>query len=345
MSASELEQIRLEIVNKAKRAKNTMFISSILIISFVAISIWIRVGAGAAAVFLIAISIVLIWLESLGKNQPSMAVNKKISIIIASILFICIVSSGTKTDSIAQIPFGIAAFLIMIFYVPQSLARRTDEAKRKEYKKFYKAHYLAPYIKDLGYKYDIFGKIGQIYLRTSKLFRSFRYLGGNDRISGVYDGVRFAFCDVCLHQLGYDEPDLGLFFYAEFNKRISAKTMIFPACAGAPNTLGLKKIDMDDAEFNAAFAVYSADAAGAMYILTPAFMRRLLRFAGAVAAPVSLSFADSKIYIFVNTGRDNFEPDIGESVLRRDPAALIKRELSHFLAIVKNLKLNERIWS
>ena len=77
MSASELEQIRLEIVNKAKRAKNTMFISSILIISFVAISIWIRVGAGAAAVFLIAISIVLIWLESLGKNQPSMAVNKK----------------------------------------------------------------------------------------------------------------------------------------------------------------------------------------------------------------------------------------------------------------------------
>jgi len=44
-------------------------------------------------------------------------------------------------------------------------------------------------------------------------------------------------------------------------------------------------------------------------------------------------------------GRDNFEPDIDESVLRRDPAAQLKRELSHFLAIVKNLKLNERIWS
>ena len=64
-----------------------------------------------------------------------------------------------------------------------------------------------------------------------------------------------------------------------------------------------------------------------------------------MAAPVSLSFADSKIYIFVNTGRDNFEPDIDESVLLRDPAALIKRELSHFFGVVKNLKLNERIWS
>ena len=157
--------------------------------------------------------------------------------------------------------------------------------------------------------------------------------------------MKFAFCDVSLFNRFSESEILGTFFYAEFNKRISAKTLIFPARAGAPNTGGLKKIDMDDAEFNAAFAVYCEDAAGAMYILTPAFMRRLLRFAGAVAAPVSLSFLDSKIYIFVNTGRDNFEPDIDESVLRRDPAAQLKRELSHVLAIVKNLKLNEIIWS
>ena len=73
-------------------------------------------------------------------------------------------------------------------------------------------------------------------------------------------------------------------------------------------------------------------------------MRRLLRFAGAVAAPVSLSFLDSKIYIFVNTGRDNFEPSVYESVLRRDPASEIKSEILNFLSIVKILKLNVRIW-
>ena len=214
-----------------------------------------------------------------------------------------------------------------------------------KFRRAFKEHYLMPYFKAFGYRYEISGDIDPAKLKLSGLFfRLDRYLYGNDRVSGVYDGVKFAFCDVSLFNRFSESEILGIFFYAEFNKRISAKTLIFPACAGAPNTLGLKKIDMDDAEFNAAFAVYCEDAAGAMYILTPAFMRRLLRFAGAVAAPVSLSFADSKIYIFVNTGCDNFEPDIDESVLRRDPAALIKRELSHFLAIVKNLKLNERIW-
>ena len=215
-----------------------------------------------------------------------------------------------------------------------------------KFRRAFKEHYLMPYFKEFGYRYEISGDIDPAKLKLSGLFfRLDRYLYGNDRVSGVYDGVSFAFCDVSLFNEIFQNNILGTFFYAEFNKRISSKTLIFPARAGAPNTLGLKKIDMDDAEFNAAFAVYCEDAAGAMYILTPAFMRRLLRFAGAVAAPVSLSFADSKIYIFVNTGRDNFEPDIDESVLRRDPAALIKRELSHFLAIVKNLKLNERIWS
>ncbi|WP_298082373.1 DUF3137 domain-containing protein, partial [uncultured Campylobacter sp.] len=215
-----------------------------------------------------------------------------------------------------------------------------------KFRRAFKEHYLMPYFKAFGYRYEISGDIDPAKLKLSGLFfRLDRYLGGNDRVSGVYDGVRFAFCDVKLFNRILESEILGTFFYAEFHKRISSKTLIFPACAGAPNTLGLKKIDMDDAEFNAAFAVYCEDAAGAMYILTPAFMRRLLCFAGAVAAPVSLSFADSKIYIFVNTGRDNFEPDIDESVLRRDPAAQLKRELSHFLAIVKNLKLNERIWS
>lgn len=210
----------------------------------------------------------------------------------------------------------------------------------------FKEHYLMPYFKAFGYRYDIEGSIDPAKLKLSGLFfRLDKFKGGNDRVSGVYDGVSFAFCDVSLFNRIFESEILGTFFYAEFNKRISAKTLIFPACAGAPNTGGLKKIDMDDAEFNVAFVVYSADATSAMYILTPAFMRRLLRFAGAVAAPVSLSFLDSKIYIFVNTGRDNFEPDIDESVLCRDPATQLKRELSHFLAIVKNLKLNEKIWS
>ena len=140
-----------------------------------------------------------------------------------------------------------------------------------KFRRAFKEHYLMPYFKVFGYRYEISGDIDPAKLKLSGLFfRLDRYSYGNDRVSGVYDGVRFAFCDVKLFNRILESEILGTFFYAEFNKRISAKTLIFPARAGTPNTRGLKKIDMDDAEFNAAFTVYSADAAGAMYILTPA---------------------------------------------------------------------------
>lgn len=139
-----------------------------------------------------------------------------------------------------------------------------------KFRRAFKEHYLMPYFKAFGYRYEISGDIDPAKLKLSGLFfRLDRYLGGNDRVSGVYDGVRFAFCDVKLFNRILESEILGTFFYAEFHKRISAKTLIFPACAGAPNTIGLKRIDMDDAEFNAAFAVYSTDATSAMYILAP----------------------------------------------------------------------------
>lgn len=139
-----------------------------------------------------------------------------------------------------------------------------------KFRRAFKEHYLMPYFKAFGYRYEISGDIDPAKLKLSGLFfRLDRYLYGNDRVSGVYDGVRFAFCDVKLFNRILESEILDTFFYAEFNKRISSKTLIFPACAGEPNTLGLKKIDMDDAEFNAAFAVYCEDAAGAMYILAP----------------------------------------------------------------------------
>ena len=86
-----------------------------------------------------------------------------------------------------------------------------------------------PYFKAFGYRYEISGDIDPAKLKLSGLFfRLDRYLYGNDRVSGVYDGVRFAFCDMKLFNRILESEILGTFFYAEFNKRISSKTMIFP---------------------------------------------------------------------------------------------------------------------
>ena len=342
MSASELERIRLGLLYKAKR--NTIFAAACMLGYGVFSVCKLRDGGGIEdlAFFIGLFAIVIIMVILFDQTPIKATIIQAAALFIICLFLVDLQNRPTisKYILLAIITLILAAYSLFVLF---RIFKRDYSVK---FRRAFKEHYLMPYFKAFGYRYEISGDIDPAKLKLSGLFfRLDRYLGGNDRVSGVYDGVRFAFCDVKLFNRILESEILGTFFYAEFNKRISAKTLIFPACAGAPNTLGLKRIDMDDAEFNAAFAVYCEDAAGAMYILTPAFMRRLLRFAGAVAAPVSLSFADSKIYIFVNTGRDNFEPDIDESVLRRNPAALIKRELSYFLAIVKNLKLNERIWS
>ena len=120
--------------------------------------------------------------------------------------------------------------------------------------------------------------------------------------------------------------------------------VILPSLSARPTLGGLKKIAMDDSEFSSAFSVYSADAVSAMYALTPAFMRRLLRFRSGAGGPIRLSFSDRNVYIFIRTGYDSFEPSVDRSVLSFDPAASIKHELLFFLSIVKSLKLNENIW-
>ena len=102
---------------------------------------------------------------------------------------------------------------------------------------------------------------------------------------------------------------------------------------------------MDDSEFNDKFKVYSSDAQNAMYILSPALMRRILHFERRVKFPINISFVGTKIYIFIQTNKDNFEPDINKSVFKYDPAKEIKEELSHMLSIVRILKLNRKIWS
>ena len=344
MTANELEKLRLGILDEAEQRKGTAF--SIIVLAVLASALWLffNFRDQEAAVGLCWI-IVVFSCSSISFRVVNKDANIVRVFIFCTLLWMLAKGVEMCENDTLRFVIALVTICLSLFNIADAALERIKYNRSKKFVRAFKHQYIAPYIASLGYRYEISGSFRPAYLRASGLFvDGISYFDCEDKISGVYDGVFFSFADVWTHT---DErrSSRGIFFYAEFNKRISTKTLIFPARAGAPNTGGLKKIDMDDAEFNAAFAVYSADATGAMYILTPAFMRRLLRFAGAVAAPVSLSFLDSKIYIFVNTGRDNFEPDIDESVLRRDPAAQLKRELSHFLAIVKNLKLNERIWS
>lgn len=248
-------------------------------------------------------------------------------------------------------------FLIVTLYNKshKSIHIEAENLATIEFKRIFKQQYLMPYIEKFGYKYQMYSMIDTNHIINSKLFTSFVKHGGNDKISGKFEGVNFEFSDISLidkensDNLPVVAPDSvgimnakGILFYADFNKKINSATFILQGSAYIEN---FNRITMDDSEFNDKFKVYSSDAQNAMYILSPALMRRILHFERRVKFPINISFVGTKIYIFIQTNKDNFEPDINKSVFKYDPAKEIKEELSHMLSIVRILKLNRKIWS
>ncbi|MDA3085518.1 MULTISPECIES: DUF3137 domain-containing protein [unclassified Campylobacter] len=249
--------------------------------------------------------------------------------------------------------FYIAVFIftpITIFLTYKIIIKHIKEAKQKIYQKEFKIHFLEPYVAEFGFSYKSSALVEIADLENSKLFWKKIYLleeyarSGNDKICGNFDNIKFEFYDLTIYDKNRNHGIYGIFFHANFNKNINSTTFVVSKETVCDNAKKFKKITMDDSEFNSKFSVYSNDLQNAMYILSPAFMKRLLDLKRRLNFPISVSFVGDKIYIFLDTGKDNFEPDIDKSVLHANPAFTIKRELSHFLSIVKTLNLNTKIW-
>ena len=259
------------------------------------------------------------------------------------------------------------AFMI-IFFVFYSIAFKNFKEKgNKEFRVKYKNMYIAPYVKKLGFKYDVWGFVNATDIITSRIFPSFSFQNGNDKISGDIDGVHFEFSDLILQDEstrngendeifnwmlgrsdGYDyrvKDTLfkGIFFVADFFKRINSHTLVVsnPSSAG---TEGLNKINMDNTEFNREFFVFSDDLQNAMYILSPSLMEKILLLKKQMKSDIAISFIGTKIFIRVDREYDSFEPDVDKKVITNNLDKTIKKDLNAFLDIVKILGLNTKIW-
>ena len=104
-------------------------------------------------------------------------------------------------------------------------------------------------------------------------------------------------------------------------------------------------VKLEDPRFENEFVVYADDQVEARYILTPAFMERLLEFKRKTGKQCWFSFVGSNIYIAVDTDRDMFDVGLARSLL--DPAVIQEqlRDLQFVCGVVQDLDLNTRIWT
>ncbi|MDA3069925.1 DUF3137 domain-containing protein [Campylobacter sp. VBCF_08 NA3] len=345
MTIREIEVLRKLALNKINGLKIPFFLSTLAIPIAVGFLLYkfgdIEFALPLAIVIFGMSAMKYIMIDFIDADQP-MTIKREIMPFLPLLILMYFADDITKfIPNFGYVLLAIFTILAMImsFLLLVKFAK-IDEIKK--YKDLFKNRYLKDYLAKFGYEYQEKGSLDQIILKHSKLFNPSEISNINDKICGKIDKVEFVFCDLIIKKELKDALYFGVFFYAEFNKNIKSKTFIKSKDSKIKTAENLKKIIMDDTKFNRTFEVYSTDAINAMYILSPALMKRILSLKWHLNFPISISFVGSKIYIFIDTGKDNFEPNIDISAIKSD--RIIKTELSHFLSIVKTLNLNTRIW-
>ena len=188
---------------------------------------------------------------------------------------------------------------------------------------------------------------------------------GHDYVSGSIDEVAIAFSDIHVEEEHKDSRGRnyfstifqGLFLITSFNKHFSNSTIILPD--KAQNLFGslvgnwlqennynrAQLIKMDDPEFEKEFVVYGDNQIESRYILSHSMMQRLLELRKKVGKPIYISFQNAQMYLAIAYGKDLFEPSVFESLLHYKVAFEYIKTLQSAMAIVNELKLNEKLWS
>ncbi len=74
-------------------------------------------------------------------------------------------------------------------------------------------------------------------------------------------------------------------------------------------------------------------------------MKRLLKFKKRSKHKLYVSFVFGEIYIAINYGKDLFEPAVFRTLLDYKVAMEYVKTLPFTVGVVKELKLNEKLWS
>ncbi|HYM93131.1 MAG TPA: DUF3137 domain-containing protein [Chitinophagaceae bacterium] len=221
---------------------------------------------------------------------------------------------------------GIAAFICLLLMIVL-LVR--FYYKRKDYVKGFKEKIIRRIIEfiDTSLDYKPGMCINRNDYENSGLFLKTpdRYQG-DDYIEGKRDKTFFCFSElhteykVNTGKSSYWETIFrGIFFIADFNKKISNRTYVWSSENPQLNfftktfssfSRNLEKVTLESNDFDKEFIVYGSDQVEARYILTPSFMERMMKLREMMGSGISFSFVDTNINVAVPIKENLFEPKI-----------------------------------
>lgn len=175
----------------------------------------------------------------------------------------------------------------------------------------------------------IFGHFGYRYAPQPPAgffdpFRRARILPGHDRrrledhVEGAVGHVRFELAEAHLERerrrdkrTEYVTVFRGLLARYDFPKRFEGRTTLRADLGAIGNRLGHggvegTRVRLESAAFEKAFEVFSTDQVEARYLLTPAFMERMLELRVHAPGGLQAAFAEGHLWLAIDAQRDLF---------------------------------------
>ncbi|MBQ7660290.1 MAG: DUF3137 domain-containing protein [Alphaproteobacteria bacterium] len=203
----------------------------------------------------------------------------------------------------------VAAFFICLIYSPY-----------KAFKKKVKNNVMPLFARFFeGFSYQREKPLPKKHILKSKIFTSLQNVAAEDCFSGTYSGFGVQICEQSLQDVQSGAKKTrqttvfqGIIIALELNKNFSTQTLVLKSSGlfGRFQHLdGFSKIKLDNAAFNSVFNVYTLNENEARHILTPLFLEALLDLKQALKGKsLQASFFENKVFIFVETKLDMFEP-------------------------------------
>ena len=202
------------------------------------------------------------------------------------------------------------------------------------------------------------------YMHSGLFPKSYDRYQGSDLVEGMVEGVSIRFSDLHVEEKRQTKNNKeewhtlfqGLFFIADFHKEFGSKTYVLPDIA--ERSLGVvgswfqelnrthgALIKLDHVQFEKLFVVYGDDRVEAHYILSHAFMERIVAFYEKHRKNLYLGFVDGKMYLALSYTKALFEPTLTRSLLTFAHIKEYFELLEMIFSIVEEFKLNQKLWS
>jgi hypothetical protein len=174
-----------------------------------------------------------------------------------------------------------------------------------------------------------------------------------DHVSGKVNGVAFELAEALLErkvrrkdQDDYDLVFRGLVARYDFPKRFNGRTIIrsdFGKVFNAVSHSGVEgeRVRLEDPRFEAAFEVFSSDQDEARYLLTPAFMERLVALGEKTGGSLQAAFDGAQLLLAIDGRRNYFaRPSVWRDLREDSHVRGFLEDISFIRDIAETLKLD-----